>query len=574
MDDAVVTEADVASNFFVRESDIGRPRCEGVKEMLCEMNPDTRAAEHVVQDTGEYIRSREGSFSEFSLVIGTQLVESQLAELGEACSASRVPLLTVRSYGLIGHVRIVTPRAGHPVVQTHLGRGLDKSDQWINNPWPELSAWRDTLFDLDKQSAIQHQHTPFPVVLHHLLKRYKSEHGDAAAANLDRSTFEKYIEEFSIHHRTKLYQQAKRNYAINNTAPAEPDDEAAAEIMADPSTEPLPLNYENAISNCFKALLPPHTEYERIPASTATILADPRADPTPVTTSSVNPASGDPNAAFWVVMQAVNRFVGHEGRGFLPVTGAVMDMAASSENFIQMQRVHHSKHRADVAAIFAHVGRILTESKLSQHKAGKTSDSESHNGGLSDLNLKTRPFADNMEGLVELVCKNIRELAFVCSSSLQEEFSNSRMDRDGQKQPGTEISTAAMMAPFAGGDPEMLGAVWYIMIRACDRFHLSQGTFPGSDPAADASSLEADAKIVEQHASEIAQELGLHWEHGFEKPSVEMTRYGASELHTVAAYVGGIAGQEAVKLISHQYVPLVSTFIYNGINGSTARYGF
>ena len=75
-------------------------------------------------------------------------------------------------------------------------------------------------------------------------------------------------------------------------------------------------------------------------------------------------------------------------------------------------------------------------------------------------------------------------------------------------------------------------------------------------------------------ASAIAQELGLFWELGFKKSSVEMTRFGACELHTVAAYVGGIAGQEAVKLISHQYVPLISTFVFNGINGSTARYTF
>ena len=84
----------------------------------------------------------------------------------------------------------------------------------------------------------------------------------------------------------------------------------------------------------------------------------------------------------------------------------------------------------------------------------------------------------------------------------------------------------------------------------------------------------ADAKQVEDFASAVAKELGLVWELGFRKPSVEMTRFGASELHTVAAYVGGIAGQEAVKLISHQYVPLISTFVFNGINGSTSRYTF
>ena len=38
VDDAVVNADDVATNFFVREKDLGRPRAQVVKEMLCEMN--------------------------------------------------------------------------------------------------------------------------------------------------------------------------------------------------------------------------------------------------------------------------------------------------------------------------------------------------------------------------------------------------------------------------------------------------------------------------------------------------------------------------------------------------------
>ena len=47
-------------------------------------------------------------------------------------------------------------------------------------------------------------------------------------------------------------------------------------------------------------------------------------------------------------------------------------------------------------------------------------------------------------------------------------------------------------------------------------------------------------------------------------------RYGGAELHTVSAILGGIASQEAVKLITHQFVPVNNTFVYNGINGTTA----
>ena len=46
-------------------------------------------------------------------------------------------------------------------------------------------------------------------------------------------------------------------------------------------------------------------------------------------------------------------------------------------------------------------------------------------------------------------------------------------------------------------------------------------------------------------------------------------RYGGSELHNVAAVLGGVVAQEALKLLTHQFVPLNNTFVFNGIRGSS-----
>jgi NEDD8-activating enzyme E1 regulatory subunit len=43
-------------------------------------------------------------------------------------------------------------------------------------------------------------------------------------------------------------------------------------------------------------------------------------------------------------------------------------------------------------------------------------------------------------------------------------------------------------------------------------------------------------------------------------------RYEASELHAVASIMGGIAAQEAVKILTQQYVPLRGTLLFNGIS--------
>lgn len=43
-------------------------------------------------------------------------------------------------------------------------------------------------------------------------------------------------------------------------------------------------------------------------------------------------------------------------------------------------------------------------------------------------------------------------------------------------------------------------------------------------------------------------------------------RFGGSELHAVAASVGGLAAHEVIKLLTRQYVPLDNTLIYNAIS--------
>ena len=50
----------------------------------------------------------------------------------------------------------------------------------------------------------------------------------------------------------------------------------------------------------------------------------------------------------------------------------------------------------------------------------------------------------------------------------------------------------------------------------------------------------------------------------------ELCRYGASELHSISAFIGGCCAQEAIKLITHQYVPIDNVLIYNGIRQSTS----
>jgi amyloid beta precursor protein binding protein 1 len=54
----------------------------------------------------------------------------------------------------------------------------------------------------------------------------------------------------------------------------------------------------------------------------------------------------------------------------------------------------------------------------------------------------------------------------------------------------------------------------------------------------------------------------------------EMVRFGASELHVVAAIVGGMAAQEAIKLITQQFVPFSGVLLYNAMGSTTSVLDF
>lgn len=52
----------------------------------------------------------------------------------------------------------------------------------------------------------------------------------------------------------------------------------------------------------------------------------------------------------------------------------------------------------------------------------------------------------------------------------------------------------------------------------------------------------------------------------------EICRSGGAEVPSVAAFIGGCAAQEVIKIITSQYIPLNNTLIYNAINSTTTSF--
>uniref|UniRef100_A0A667WUF9 NEDD8-activating enzyme E1 regulatory subunit n=1 Tax=Myripristis murdjan TaxID=586833 RepID=A0A667WUF9_9TELE len=151
-----------------------------------------------------------------------------------------------------------------------------------------------------------------------------------------------------------------------------------------------------------------------------------------------------------------------------------------------------------------------------------------------------------------VIGKNASFLRVVCCRSLAEEYSVDSVNKD-------EI-TSYMDSP----DSEM---VLYLMLRAVDRFYQQHSRYPGVYNY----QVEEDISKLKLCVNSLLQEYSLNV--NIKDDYIhEFCRYGAAEPHTVAAFLGGSAAQEVIKIISHQFVPFNNTFIYNAMSQTSATF--
>ncbi|KAH1220813.1 NEDD8-activating enzyme E1 regulatory subunit AXR1 [Glycine max] len=263
-------------------------------------------------------------------------------------------------------------------------------------------------------------------------------------------------------------------------------------------------NYKEAIDSAFKVFAP-----QGISLELQQILNDSSAE--------VDSNSSD----FWVLVTALKDFIANEGGGEAPLEGSIPDMTSSTEQYVNLQNIYHAKAEADFLVI-----ERLVRSTLK--KIGRDSNSIS-------------------KSIIKSFCKNARKLK-VCRYRLIEDEFNSPNLPELQKYLTDEDYSIAVGI--------------YILLRAVDRFAANYNSFPGQFDSA----MDEDIPRLKSTAIGLLNDLGCNGATLAEDLINEMCRFGAAELHAVAALVGGIASQEVIKLITRQFVPMSGTFIFNGID--------
>uniref|UniRef100_A0A665XBX4 NEDD8-activating enzyme E1 regulatory subunit n=1 Tax=Echeneis naucrates TaxID=173247 RepID=A0A665XBX4_ECHNA len=218
------------------------------------------------------------------------------------------------------------------------------------------------------------------------------------------------------------------------------------------------------------------------------------------------------STAFWVMLRAIKEFVHNEGNGSLPLRGTIPDMIADSQKFVNLQNV-----------IFAEF--------------------------IFNSNFQKPPESIS-ENDIKLFCKNASFLRVVRCRSLAEEYSVDSVNKDEISELGIDVLSDHpvlffLISSVCTNSP----TVSYVRIYNYQ--------------------VEEDISKLKLCVNSLLQEYSLNI--NIKDDYIhEFCRYGAAEPHTVAAFLGGSAAQEAIKIISHQFVPFSNTFIYNAMSQTSA----
>lgn len=461
VDGSKVEVGDLGNNFMVDETSLSESKAKCVCAFLQELN-DAVKAKFIEELPEKLIDSNPSFFSQFTLVIATQLVEDKMIKLDRICREANVMLIFARSYGLTGLVRVSVKE--HTVIESKPDHFLD--DLRLNNPWPELKRFVESI-DINVPDPVAHKHIPYVVILVKMAEEWAQSHGGTLPSTREEK---------------KEFKDLLKSRMIG--------------LDED--------NYKEAVDASFKLFAP-----RGISPNLMRILKD----------SCAEIDSNSPD--FWVMVAALKDFVAHEGSGEVPLEGSIPDMTSSTEQYVNLQKIYQAKAEADFLAMEKHVQNLLK-------KIGRDPYS------ISKMTIKG-------------FCKNARKLTVCRYRTVEEEFNSPSLSELQKYLTDEEYSMAVG---------------FYILMRAVDRFAANYNCFPGQFDG----EMDEDISRLKTLAVSLLSDLGCNGSILTEDLINEICRFGAAELHVVAAFIGGIASQEVIKLITKQFIPMTGTFVFNGID--------
>ena len=435
VDAETVSERDTCNNFFVRRSDIGAPRAKVALDLLLEMNDEDVKGQFIVEKPLDLLARNPTFLSQFTLVVATQMRDAELVRIAAACRECRIPLVAVRTYGLIGYLRTITEE--HTIVESKPDNS--REDLRVARPFPALRAFADAIH-LDTLNDMVHGHVPYVVLLIKALEVWRREEAAAAAASAAAASSQ-----------TSGAAAAAPPPSAGDAAAAHlrcprtlREKEAFRSVLTGMARSRDETNFEEAATKAFEAFA---GALDMDPDS-AELLSDPAA-------LSLSPKS----SPFWIVVRALGDFAAAEGR--LPLSGALPDMTATTDLYVGLQRIYQAQAAEDASGVASRVAALCAAAGVPLDTAAAASSA------------------------VPSMARHARYVRVLRLRSLEEEFAApvaaaSTVDSSASPHPSEDVISELETAAEAGEAGEAASpVVWYIMLRAADKFFATYGRFPG-----------------------------------------------------------------------------------------------
>lgn len=468
-----VTNRDLGNNFFVEISGVGNSRAEETQRFLQELNSFVAVNKAIDQDPIALINSDPDFVTKYDVIIANNLPNASIIKLSDACVKHDKVLLTLRSNGMSGIIRLY--KSEHRVLEKKLD--TFRWDLRLSHPWKELEDYADTFdmeayyADIDNKSS-EFVHAPFVALLIQAVKNFKK----ANNGNLPKTEEEKIAFQKQILDSGREYQHAH--------------------------------NFQEARDNAYLCYVP-----FSIPSEVKDILNDDKCNN--LTTDSKK---------FWVLARALKEFIAKEGEGiYLPLSGVLPDISTTAPIYITLQKLYNAKATKDFEAFAAHTRAILKS--------------------------LGRPETEISDEKIQFFCKQSADLQVSRFTPVSNEFDLSKIQKEN----------------IEFWDEK---GKWYICNYAAARFQAEHGRLPGDRN----TDQLADFDALKKHSDEVVKEFELEADTVPDAYLKEMCRFGGSQIHTTAAYLGGVAAQEIIKILTKQWVPINNTFIYDAISGNGGQF--
>ena len=234
------------------------------------------------------------------------------------------------------------------------------------------------------------------------------------------------------------------------------------------------------------------------------------------------------SSSFWITAKAVRDFVENEGHGLLPLKGTLPDMTADTEKYITLQQIYHKQAVADAEAVWRRTLQLLRQ-------LGKPSDS------ISERDVK-------------LFCRHASDIHVERGTCIADEYDPKIFDTSNIVQ--------------SLENPESM-MIYYVVLRGVEKFQAEYNSYPGEfDDQVEPDIVKLKACITkllnEWGCGSLAKDDYVH----------EFCRFGGSELHSVSAFLGGLAAQEVIKFVTNQYKPVHNTFIHDAVTLNSGTFFF